>query len=486
MTRRRLYALATVAGLTVAAASTGASGVAPKVTYQVYEAPPATMAHADSIEPTIAANWKTGRTMIIAYTTPYVVDFNSAARTAAWTPARGITTKYTTLDPIIWGDSENGRIIVSQLAGMTSLMDITDDDGELWEPAQGGGPSGIDHQTVGGGPYAATNKPIAPTYPKGVWYCAQDVLAAFCSISTDGGRTYGPSRPIYTAAGAGPPITGCSGLHGHVNVRQDGTAMVPNKGCLDAPGTTLVTDIFGASPDDRRKIGVALNGDNNVGPWTVELVPDSTSRARMDPYVEADRANTMYVAYVDATDKLKVAVKKKGGAWATSVDVGMAAGVKSSAFPLVIAGSTGRAAVAYLGSKTGPVGILDAQDTRFAGTWQLYISTTSDSGRSWRTQQVTKDEKFPVQVGCIKKTRDRELDDQACAHRNLYDFNGITVDKLGRVMVVAADGCTPDSGCGINPRDDTNVGFIVRQECGPSLFAEQQKALDAECRSYHR
>jgi hypothetical protein len=289
------------------------------------------------------------------------------------------------------------------------------------------------------------------------------VAAAFCSVSADGGMTYGPSRPIYTAANAGP-VLGCVGLHGHVNVRQDGTAMVPNKGCA------------GSS-----KIGLATNNDNNTGPWTVETVPDSTTRARMDPYVEADRANTMYLAYVDGKDKMKVAVKKKGGTWAKSVDVGKAAGVLSTAFPLVIGGSPGRAAVAYLGSKTGPDGGLDAQNTKFEGTWQLYVSTTLDSGRTWTTQQVTKDERYPVQVGCIMKTSN------TCNHRNLYDFNGITVDQLGRVLIVAADGCVPDRGCvnGVQhdkKADNTNVGFIVRQECGISLFVDKQRELDKQCK----
>lgn len=473
---RPLLALV-AAGTLAAAALSGTAGAASAAAYQVYEAPPtAKMAYDNAVEPTIGANWKNGRAMIIADTTPYVVSFNTRRHTATWTPSLGITTRYTTLDPILWSDAENGRTIVSQLAGTTSLMDITEDGGESWRPAQGGGPSGVDHQTVGGGPYAPTLKPATATYPKAIWYCSQGIAAAFCSVSSDGGFTYGPSRPIYTAANAGP-VLGCVGLHGHVNVRQDGTAMVPNKGCA------------GSS-----KVGLATNSDNNTGPWSVEVVPDSTTRARMDPYVEADRANTTYLAYVDGTDKMKVAVKKKGGTWAKSVDVGKAAGVLSSAFPLVIGGSPGRAAVAYLGSKTGPDGSLDAQNTKFTGTWQLYVSTTLDSGRTWTTRQVTKDEKYPVQVGCIRKTSN------TCEHRNLYDFNGIAVDQLGRVLIVAADGCTPERGCvdGVTydkqvkksaivageggEGDNTNVGFIVRQECGPSLFADKQAALDKQCK----
>ncbi len=483
MSRRPLLALAAIGALAAAAALVPGANAAPAAAaYQVYESPAGTMAYDDAVEPTIAANWKTDRALVIARTTPYSVSLNSRARTSTWSPRLGITTRYQTLDPIIWGDSENGRAIVSQLTGTTSLMDVTDDDGQSYRPAQGGGPSGVDHQTIGGGAFATINAPQVNnevlSYPKAVWYCSQGLAAAFCSQSADGGFTYGPSRPIYSTLSAGP-LAGCGGLHGHVNVRQDGTAMVPNKGCLSSDGTTLLADAD--------KVGLALNSDNNTGPWTVEQVPDSTTRARMDPYVEADKANTMYLAYVDGTDKMKVAVKKKGGSWAKSIDVGLAAGVKSSAFPLVIAGSPGRAAVAYLGSKTGPEGKLDAQNTNFTGTWQLYISTTTDSGRTWSTKQATTDEKYPVQVGCIRKTSN------TCNHRNLYDFNGITVDRLGRVLVIAADGCTEDRGCvdGVTydkqtKRDDTNVGFIVRQECGPSLFVARQKALDAACKTYRR
>ncbi|MDT7572049.1 MAG: hypothetical protein QOE05_2223 [Actinomycetota bacterium] len=476
--RRPLFALAAVA-LAAAALSSGSAGAASASAYQVYEAPrTARMAYDDAVEPTIGANWKNGRAMVIANTTPYIVSFNTARHSATWTPSLGITTQYTTLDPILWSERETGRTIVSQLAGTTSLMDVSEDGGESWQPAQGGGPSGVDHQTVGGGPYSETLKPLTATYPRAVWYCSQGVAAAFCSISTDGGFTYGPSKPLYTLAGAGP-LSGCGGLHGHVNVRQDGTAMVPNKGCLESIGTTQTTDAS--------KVGLVTNSDNNNGPWTVDLVPDSTTRARMDPYVDADAANTMYLAYVDGTDKMKVAVKKKGGSWAKSVDVGKAAGVKSSAFPLVIGGSAGRVAVAYLGSKTAPEGNIDAQSAKFMGTWQLYISTSLDSGRTWSTQQVTKDERYPVQVGCIRKTSN------TCNHRNLYDFNGISVDQLGRVLVVAADGCTPDRGCinGVqydkqSDGDDTNVAFVVRQECGPSLFAAKQAALDKQCKVWRR
>ena len=82
-------------------------------------------------------------------------------------------------------------------------MEFTDDDGLTFTVSQGSGiNSGVDHQTIGGGPLAAplTGNPDFPEYKNGVWYCAQDVAYANCALSTDGGKTFGPAVPIYTVA----------------------------------------------------------------------------------------------------------------------------------------------------------------------------------------------------------------------------------------------------------------------------------------------
>src|SRR5438309_1836563 len=47
------------------------------------------------------------------------------------------------------------RTFSSQLNFVTSELSFTDDDGNTWLPTQGSGqPAGVDHQSVGGGPYA--------------------------------------------------------------------------------------------------------------------------------------------------------------------------------------------------------------------------------------------------------------------------------------------------------------------------------------------
>ena len=129
-----------------------------------------------------------------------------------------LNTSLLSLDPILDVDAAHGRTFVSQLTGQDSLFAFSDDAGASWTPGQGGGiPSGVDHQSVGNGPYPAgsTFGPLT-SYPNAVYYCSQDLEAAFCARSDTGGLTFNQGVPIYTSA--------CGGLHGHVRVAPDGTA----------------------------------------------------------------------------------------------------------------------------------------------------------------------------------------------------------------------------------------------------------------------
>src|SRR6185295_13093365 len=102
----------------------------------------------------------------------------------------------TTSDPILSTDSATGRTFSSQLLGRTSLLSYTDDDGASWTPSQGSGiSSGVDHQTVGAGPFAPPL--VGVTYPHAVYYCSQDLATAECAQSLDGGLTFGAAMPMY-------------------------------------------------------------------------------------------------------------------------------------------------------------------------------------------------------------------------------------------------------------------------------------------------
>src|SRR5437762_2753283 len=326
-------------------------------------------------EPSIGVDWNTGKAFIEAGNHTLRVTFDDSVNpaTAFWEDKRSPFARLS-LDPIMFVDDGHfggpNRLFSSQLNGATSELSFSDDDGNNWLPTQGSGqPAGVDHQTVGGGPYAFP-APLTPTgYPHGIYYCSQDVVTAFCSRSDDGGVTFGPGIPIYTFAqvnGVDVPIAPgtCGGLHGHVRVSPDGTVYVPNENCFDA---------------------------------------NSVSRPG--------------------------------------------------------------AAFAFLGTQTAG----DTQSANFQGVWHLYVAFTYDSGLTWTTVDATPAD--PVQRGCIWN----QGGSNPC--RNLLDFNDITVDKLGRVLVGYADGCT--GSCVTDPTQNASTGpasaqdalaTIARQVGGLGLF----------------
>ncbi|MGH9567158.1 MAG: hypothetical protein ACRD4I_14325, partial [Candidatus Angelobacter sp.] len=216
--------------------------------YQTFVPPPGIAA--DAGEPSIGVNWKTGKIMFQAGLETDRVMVSGNPATAAW-EAVSPTTSAASLDPILFTDATTGRTLVSELAGVCSLSSFSDDDGASYTPAVGCGvPAGIDHQTVGGGPFAAGALLPGVGYAHAVYYCSQGVVDASCAISMDGGLTYGVAVPIYT-------LLDCGGLHGHIKVGPDGTAYVPNKNCNGAAA-------------------VVASQDNGTT-WTVHPIPGSAS-----------------------------------------------------------------------------------------------------------------------------------------------------------------------------------------------------------------
>ncbi|HEV2763862.1 MAG TPA: hypothetical protein VGV38_12850, partial [Pyrinomonadaceae bacterium] len=134
----------------------------PPPTFNNY-APPANLGQSAG-EPTLGVNWQTGSVMFIASLETLRVQFNDAVSPAAatWADVSAPNTSLVSFDPILFTDSDSptgprsNRTFVSQLLPTKiSLMSFSDDDGQTWTPSQGAGiNSGVDHQTVGGGPYA--------------------------------------------------------------------------------------------------------------------------------------------------------------------------------------------------------------------------------------------------------------------------------------------------------------------------------------------
>ena len=419
----------------------------------------------DAGEPSIGVNWKTGKVFIQAGNHTLRVTFNDAQKPASsvWEDKRSPFARLS-LDPILFTDDGRlggpNRTFSSQLNGVTSELSFTDNDGDSWLPTQGSGqPAGVDHQTVGGGPYASPSPATRTSYPHAIYYCSQDVVTAFCSRSDDGGLTFGPGIPIYTFAsvnGIDKPIAPgtCGGLHGHVRVAPDGTVYVPNNDCFDNAGV--------------ERPGIAVSSDNGLS-WVVRTVPDGTLLANggSDPSIAAGANNTIYFGYANGDGHAKVSVSRdRGVQWTKSTDAGTPFGVQNTEFAEVIAGDDDRAAFAFLGTQTKG----DTQAADFLGVWHLYVAVTYDGGKSWTTSNATPAD--PVQRGCIWNGGGSN----PC--RNLLDFNDITVDRTGRVLVGYADGCT--GTCVSDPTQNASTGpasaqdalaTIARQVGGRGLFA---------------
>jgi hypothetical protein len=411
-------------------------------------------------EPSIGVDWATRRIFVQAgnHTLRVTLDDSVTPATAFWEDKRSPFARVS-LDPIGFVDDAHfggpNRVFTSQLNGVTSELSFSDSDGDLWTPTQGSGqPAGVDHQTVGGGPFAAPKPVTATTYPHAIYYCSQDIVTAFCSRSDDGGLTFGPGVPIYTFTtvnGVDLPIAPgtCGGLHGHVRVSPDGTVYVPNEKCSDANNVS--------------RPGVAVSPDNGLT-WEVHTVPDGQSVSPgSDPSVAAGLNNTIYFGYVNIDGHAKIATSQDRGLhWSKSKDAGTPFGIQNAEFAEVIAGDDTRAAFGFLGTPTAG----DTQSGDFQGVWHLYVAFTYNTGRTWTTVDATPSD--PVQRGCIWN----QGGSNPC--RNLLDFNDITVDKFGRVLVGYADGCT--GSCVTDPTQNATTGPATAQDA-LATFARQVGGL---------
>ena len=359
-------------------------------------------------------------------------------------------------DPILFTDHLTGRTFVAQLEGLTPLgstIEYTDDDGDTFNPSQGAGPSCIDHQTIGGGPFREPIPGGVTDYPHAVYYASQCVSNATSELSVDGGITFPIQGNMFTASD-------CAGLHGHIKIAPDGTAYVPDKACSPAG----VPFVFGG------EASVAVS-ENNGLTWSVRPVAGATSDAGVDdPSVgvswcppesaatcdKAARSSTIYLGFMFQDGRAGIAKSNdKGVSWTPPVDVGAQLGVKHIAFPAVSVGDPDRAAFAFFGTTTE--GNYSAPE--FPGVWYLYLATTFDGGATWTTQNLTPND--PIQRGGI------------CAEgtcRNLLDFFDMTIDKEGRLLIAGEDGCIGSCVAG-GPNSFTAKAFITRQSGGKRMFS---------------
>jgi hypothetical protein len=155
--------------------------------------------------------------------------------------------------------------------------------------------------------------------------------------------------------------------------------------------------------------------------------------------------------------------------------VGAVYGVNNVAFPAVVGGDAGRAAVAFYGA-TGGAG--NSSDDGFTGIWHLYVAHTFDGGAHWTTTDATPT--LPMQRMGLLRGGGVPMD------RNLLDFFDITIDRDGRVQVGYVNGCSggPCSQAPVNADGSTSVtgnaytatASIMRQSSGRRMIAAKDPA----------
>jgi hypothetical protein len=433
----------------------------PKIGYENFEAPgvltPVTVTTGPTVEymghsagePSIGVDWNslnsaTGVTNFQSDLETLFINFTNACAnsgpTATWTNRPAPTSQVIDSDPIGFTDRQTGRVFAAELTATspTCKVSFSDDDGNTWSPTSGPLGSGIDHETIGGGPFHAPIPALA-TYPHAVYYCSQDLVAAFCLLSVDGGATFGPAVATYT--------TECGGLHGHVKVGPDGTAYLPNKSC---------------GGDE-----AAVVSEDNGTTWHVRHVQNGTldtASSDSDPAVGIDNNGRVYFALANANSALVVATSDDhGNTWSNIFDVSSALGLKNIRYPAAVAADPGRAAVAFYGSTTGG----SANASTFNGIWHLYVAHTFNGGGSWTVSDATPG--APMQRGCIWTGGGANI----C--RNLLDFFDVSIDKQGRVEVGYPNGCS-GGNCAQSLSTATGNAYsatatIARQSSGRRLLA---------------
>jgi PKD domain len=378
------------------------------------------------------------------------------------------------LDPILWTDQKTGRTFVSNsTVGANAVYAYTDSDGDAtqtaptgWTPFGIAAPNGgADHETIGSGPYPSPLN-LALTTPQNqgeaVYYCSQDIVGpASCYRSDTLGTSYGPSTLAYNGQGTSVPGGTCGGLHGHIHVAPDGTAWLPVDQCHGLQGGVFSTD-----------------GGTT---WNTFTIPGAISQEQgADPSIAIDADSTIYYAYVN-NEPVQAGNPPEGHAravvghrvgtivnWTNYVDLGATHGVVNAAEIEAVGGSSGRAAVGFLGTNVNG----DYQANSFPGKWYPFIATTYDGGQTWTTVNATPNDPVQNMTGIWQQGG-------GAKDRNLLDFNEITIDDKGRVLYGYSDGCvTPACIAGAAPNDFVANMRVARQSGGETLLSSYDGQTD--------
>jgi BNR repeat protein len=362
-----------------------------------------------------------------------------------FTMLAGGTDVFDTRDPMLWVDPLTDRIYLDHLypgtrsftnatpfgvSACTSLF-TSDDEGATWTHHPAGCLlPGMDHQKIASGPPAAAAARPPTSYPTVLYLCYKQQaalgflrsVATDCAVSHDGGASWTGESTVADKLRDG----GCGGINGQPAIAPDGTVVVPLvEGC--------------------GRLMLAVSRDSGLT-WTTVQGPPSVGAEGIDAEVDYAPDGALLAAWTGRDHLPYLARSNDHGATWSDPWKASPPGVTATAFTTVQAG-TGRAALAFLGTRDAPEGTA-ADDAPSAARWHLFI-VTADLGQllpEFTAFQVTSDEE-PVQIGCI-------FQGLADTCRNLLDFIDSAVNPDGTFFVAFTDGCAED--CDGQPEADAD------------------------------
>ena len=345
------------------------------------------------------------------------------------------------LDPWMWVDPLTDRVYNAPLYVVCTWAAWSDDAGETWDfnPATGCGIPAHDHQKLTSGPPAEGVS--TEGYPSVLYYSYNSFRreGTWISQSYDGGRTWTVGQAVH-------PSSCHAGIAGPVAVGPDGTAYSPKPTC---------DGIHVAVSKDSGQTWKVTGKVTDVG--TADALAHMTDAA-------VDEAGNAYATWTGEDGLPYVTSSADGGETWSKPKLVSPPGVHATVFNVITAGSDGRVAVAYLGTKDDTKGwdTKDAESADADTRWHLFVSfledATADQPRVVTTQVTPDDD--PVQIGCIWQSGGSN----PC--RNLYDFIDM-VQRDGRAYVVFADGCAK---CSTASQSRGNEAVVAIVEGGPSLL----------------
>jgi hypothetical protein len=375
------------------------------------------------------------------------------------------------IDPYLTVDPITGRVFraIYQIpsAGGGGCIDLiwSDDDGETWRhqpKACGFGGFAHDHESL------ATGVPRTPIptigYPNLVYLCVNRLEGSGCSVSRDGGLTFGPWVNVYPSLGA--DYGWCGGLHAPVVTDSEGRVFLPRTYC-GIPSIAVSEDegLTWTIHKIDTKHPPAPSELVDVGPTTVNYIDVQ------DVMVTVDSKNNLYAAWVAKDGFVYVSASRDHGrswdrAWKLEVPGVTAVG---PSFLSIEASAPGKLAFAFVGTDH-PGGLKNDTAKDWKGArWDLYIAATenglSDSPKVKAVMANSRNDPIGMNTCGLDRCQPCEW---TCP--GMYDYIDVDIDGVGRPWVAFVDVC--QTKCRSTGKIDEAIAAVATLAEGPALTAK--------------